>query len=103
MIPRYEVPEIATVWSDETRMANWLEIELLAVEAWAELGVIPDADARACRGRAAFTVEAVLERELVTRHDVAAFLHRPSGVGDAAVSSRAARGPGGAAASPCRP
>ncbi len=74
MIPRYEVPEIAAVWSDEARMANWLEIELLAVEAWAELGVIPDEDARACRVRASFTAEAVNERERVTRHDVAAFV-----------------------------
>jgi len=74
VIPRYEVPEVAEVWSDRTRMSNWLEIELLAVEAWAELGVIPIADARACRERATFTVEAVLERERVTRHDVAAFV-----------------------------
>ena len=74
MIPRYEVPEMAAIWSDETRMANWLEIELLAVEAWAELGAIPESDARACRDRAAFTVDAVLERERVTRHDVAAFV-----------------------------
>jgi len=74
VIPRYEVPEIAAIWSDETRMANWLEIELLAVEAWAELGVIPDADARACRERATFTVDAVLDRERVTHHDVAAFV-----------------------------
>ena len=74
MIPRYEVPEIAAVWSDQSRMANWLEIELLAVEAWSELGVIPEADARACRERASFTVEAVNERERVTRHDVAAFV-----------------------------
>ena len=41
MIPRYDVPELSAVWSDEARMANWLEIELLAVEAWAELGRIP--------------------------------------------------------------
>ena len=74
MIPRYEVPEIADAWSDRTRMANWLEIELLAVEAWSELGVIPEADARACREGASFTVEAVDERERVTRHDVAAFV-----------------------------
>ena len=74
MIPRYEVPELAGVWSDQTRMANWLEIELLAVEAWAELGAIPEADARACRERASFTVEAVNERERGTRHDVAAFV-----------------------------
>jgi adenylosuccinate lyase len=74
VIPRYEVPEIADVWSDRTRMANWLEIELLAVEAWSELGVIPEEDARACRERGSFTVEAVNERERVTRHDVAAFV-----------------------------
>ena len=74
MIPRYEVAEVAAVWSDEARMANWLEIELLAVEAWSELGAIPAADAAACRARAAFTVDAVLEREAVTRHDVAAFV-----------------------------
>ncbi|TMK92781.1 MAG: adenylosuccinate lyase, partial [Actinobacteria bacterium] len=74
VIPRYEVPEIAEVWADQSRMANWLEIELLAVEAWSELGTIPEADARACRERASFTVEAVNERERVTRHDVAAFV-----------------------------
>ena len=84
MIPRYEVPEIAAVWSDEARMANWLEIELLAVEAWAELGVVPIEDARACRERATFTVEAVIERERVTRHDVAAFVDVVAGsVGEA--------------------
>ncbi len=84
MIPRYEVPEIAAVWSDEARMANWLEIELLAVEAWAELGVITIEDARACRERATFTVEAVIERERVTRHDVAAFVDVVAGsVGEA--------------------
>ena len=74
MIPRYDVPELSAVWSDEARLGHWLEIELLAVEAWAELGKIPAADAAACRQRASFTVEAVLEREQVTRHDIAAFV-----------------------------
>ena len=74
MIPRYSQPEMAAVWADEARLANWLEIELLAVEAWAELGRIPAEDARACRARGAFTLEAVAERERVTRHDVAAFV-----------------------------
>lgn len=74
MIPRYSLPEMAAVWSDEVRLANWLEIEILAVEAWAELGKIPPEDARAIRERAAFTVERVLEVEEVTRHDVAAFV-----------------------------
>ncbi len=74
LIPRYDVPEIAAVWSDEARLGHWLEIELLAVQAWSELGVVPAADAAACRERASFTVEAVLERERVTRHDIAAFV-----------------------------
>ena len=74
MIPRYRLPEMEAVWSDESRLANWLEIELLAVEALAELGVVPQEDAAACRERAALTVEAVAEREAVTRHDVAAFV-----------------------------
>ena len=66
------------------RLAHWLEIELLVVEALAELGTVPTEDAEACRARASFTVEAVAEREAVTRHDVAAFvdaagLDRPRG------------------------
>jgi adenylosuccinate lyase len=74
VITRYSLPDMAAVWSDETRMANWLEIEILAVEAWAELGRIPPEEAAAVRERAGFTVEAVLERERVTRHDIAAFV-----------------------------
>jgi len=74
LISRYDVPEVSAVWSDEARLGHWLEIELLAVEAWSELGVVPAADAAACRSRASFTVDAVLEREVVTRHDIAAFV-----------------------------
>jgi adenylosuccinate lyase len=74
VIPRYRLPEMEAVWSDEARLGNWLEIELLAVEALAELGTVPLEDAAACRERATFTVEAVAEREAVTRHDVAAFV-----------------------------
>jgi adenylosuccinate lyase len=74
VIARYDVAEIAAVWSDEARMANWLEIELLAVEAWAAVGAVPADAAMLCRGRGAFTVSDVLKRERVTRHDVAAFV-----------------------------
>ena len=74
MIPRYTLPEMAAVWSDEARLGHWLEIELLAVEAWARLGVLPESDARAIRARASFDPARVLERELVTKHDVAAFV-----------------------------
>jgi adenylosuccinate lyase len=74
MIPRYRRPEMAAVWSDEARLGRWLEIEVLAVEAWARLGVVPEDDARTVRERAAFDLDRVLERERVTRHDVAAFV-----------------------------
>jgi adenylosuccinate lyase len=74
MIPRYALPEMSAVWSDEARLGHWLEIEMLVVEAWAHLGVVPEADARAVRERASFDTGRVLERERVTRHDVAAFV-----------------------------
>ena len=74
MIPRYSLPEMTGVWSDQARLEHWLEIELLAVEAWAELGRIPADDAATCRARASFTVGAVAEREALTRHDIAAFV-----------------------------
>ena len=74
MIPRYTLPEMAAVWSDEARFGYWLEIETLAVEAWARLGRIPEGDAREVRAKASFTVDRILEFERVTRHDVAAFV-----------------------------
>jgi adenylosuccinate lyase len=74
MIPRYTLPEMAAVWSDEARFGHWLEIEVLAVQAWARLGKVPEDDARAVRERASFSVERVRELEEVTRHDVAAFV-----------------------------
>jgi adenylosuccinate lyase len=74
VIPRYSLPEMTAVWSDEVRLGHWLEIEVLAVEAWAELGRIPPEEAAIVRERASFTVERVAELERVTRHDVAAFV-----------------------------
>jgi adenylosuccinate lyase len=78
MIPRYSLPEMAAVWADTTRMGRWLEIELLATEALADLGVVPVEAAKACRERAPVVddgfVAAVSERERVTDHDVAAFV-----------------------------
>jgi adenylosuccinate lyase len=72
------MPEMAALFSDEARFGLWLEVELLAVEAWAKLGVIPLEDAAACRQRApevdAAFVEQVAERERITDHDVAAFV-----------------------------
>jgi adenylosuccinate lyase len=65
---------MASVWSEETKLGHWLEIELLVAEAWARLGVVSDDDARAIRERASFEAERVREVERVTRHDVAAFV-----------------------------
>ena len=74
MIRRYALPEMAELFTDETRLATWLEVELLAVEAWAKLGVVPPSDAELVRSRASVDVAAVEERERLTDHDVAAFV-----------------------------
>jgi len=78
MIPRYSLPEMSNVFTDVERFRRWLEIELLATEAHVALGLVPEADSARCRERApqvdeAF-VQAVLDREAVTDHDVAAFV-----------------------------
>ena len=52
MISRYALPEMADVFSDVSRFGRWLEIELLATDAHAALGIVPAADAVACRERA---------------------------------------------------
>ena len=46
------MPEVAALFTDESRLSTWLEVELLAVEAWARIGVIPPSDAEAARQRA---------------------------------------------------
>jgi adenylosuccinate lyase len=78
VIPRYQLPDMAAIFADEGRFGRWLEIELLATEAHASLGLVPAADAAACRERAPLTdtafVGLVDERERVTDHDVAAFV-----------------------------
>jgi adenylosuccinate lyase len=78
MIPRYSLPEMAAVFADTARFGRWLEIELLATDAHAALGVVPAADAEACRHRAPVVdeafVAAVSAREAITDHDVAAFV-----------------------------
>jgi adenylosuccinate lyase len=78
VIPRYTTPEMSAVWSDTTRFARWLEVELLATEGHVAVGIVPAEEAAACRDRAPVVddafVAAVLEREAVTDHDVAAFV-----------------------------
>ena len=74
MIPRYALAPMADLFSDEARYATWLEVELLAVEAQAKLGVVPPEAATAIRERGGFDVAAIEERERTTEHDVAAFV-----------------------------
>lgn len=73
MIERYTRPEMGKLWTDENRYDTWLEVEILADEAWAELGDIPKADVEKIRKNARFDVARILEIEQETRHDVVAF------------------------------
>lgn len=74
MIPRYTRPEMGRVWTEKRRFETWLEIELLACEALAELGEVPREAAREIREKASFDVGRVNEIEKETKHDVIAFL-----------------------------
>jgi len=73
MIERYTRPEMGAIWTEENRFKAWLEVELLACEAWAELGVIPKEDVRRLRENASFDIHRIKEIEEETRHDVVAF------------------------------
>ncbi|RQD75280.1 MAG: adenylosuccinate lyase [Candidatus Syntrophonatronum acetioxidans] len=73
MIDRYTRQEMGRIWTLENKFKKWLEIEILACEAWAQLGVIPEEAARLIREKAGFSVDRILEIEKVTRHDVVAF------------------------------
>ncbi|GIN23040.1 MAG TPA: adenylosuccinate lyase [Bacillus bacterium] len=73
MIERYTRPEMGAVWKEENRYKAWLEVEILACEAWAELGEIPKEDVKKIRQKASFDVNRIKEIELETRHDVVAF------------------------------
>jgi len=74
VIDRYSRPEMRNIWSDEHKFQIWLEIELLAGEAMAELGQIPKKDAAEIRKRARFSIPEIAEIEKRTNHDVIAFL-----------------------------
>jgi adenylosuccinate lyase len=74
VIARYTRPEMGRIWEDENRFKIWLEIEILACEAQAKLGVIPNEAVTAIRSKASFNVERVLQIEEEVKHDVIAFL-----------------------------
>jgi adenylosuccinate lyase len=74
MIERYSTPQMAAVWSEQRKLSVWREVEILVVEAWAELGIAPEVAASQARRAPEVEAEEWKEREKITSHDVAAFV-----------------------------
>ncbi|MGY9006333.1 MAG: adenylosuccinate lyase [Alphaproteobacteria bacterium] len=74
MIPRYSRPEMVDIWEPQNKFQIWLDIEVHACDAQAELGVIPHEAAKAVREAGAFNIDRIDEIERETKHDVIAFL-----------------------------
>ncbi|HEX9860586.1 MAG TPA: adenylosuccinate lyase, partial [Nitrospirota bacterium] len=74
MIERYSRPEMAAIWSPDNKYRKWLQVEVLACEAWAKLGRIPAEAVENIKKTAAFEAARVDEIELEVKHDVIAFL-----------------------------
>jgi adenylosuccinate lyase len=74
MIARYTLPQMGKIWTDETKYAIWLEIEILACEAQAELGIIPKEAAKFIRENAKIDIDRINKIEETTKHDIIAFL-----------------------------
>ncbi|MEM5013458.1 adenylosuccinate lyase [Niallia taxi] len=73
MIERYTRPEMGNIWTEQNRFQAWLEVEILACEAWVKLGEIPEEDVKKIRENASFDISRIQEIEQDTRHDVVAF------------------------------
>lgn len=73
MIDRYTREEMGSIWTEDNKFKAWLEVEVLACEAWSELGVIPKEDVKKLRANASFDRNRIDEIEQETRHDVVAF------------------------------
>lgn len=74
MINRYEVKEIAHIWSDQNRFRKWLDVEIAITEVWHKWGQVPDKSMENIRRNASFDVLRIHEIELKVKHDVIAFL-----------------------------
>jgi len=74
MIERYTLPEMGKIWNDENKFRIWLEIETLACEAQAELGIVPKEAVKLIREKGNFSTARILEIEQEVKHDVIAFL-----------------------------
>lgn len=78
MIERYSREEMTNIWSEQNRFEAWLEVEILACEAWSKLGHIPEEDVKLIRENAKVDVDRAKEIEQETRHDVVAFTRQVS-------------------------
>jgi adenylosuccinate lyase len=74
MIPRYSRPQMSSIWASESRFRIWFEIEAHALDAMAQLGIVPKEAAEAVWARGAFEVERIDAIEAEVKHDVIAFL-----------------------------
>ena len=74
MIPRYTLPEMAALWSDQNRFATWLKVELAVCRALAQRGDIPAEALAVIEAKAGFDAARIDELEATLRHDVIAFL-----------------------------
>ncbi len=73
MIERYGRDVMRDVWTEENKFRAYLKVELLAAEAWRELGVVPAEDVEKLNANATFNIDRIKEIELQTRHDIVAF------------------------------
>ena len=73
MIERYGREVMRQVWTEENKFKAYLEVEILAAEAWSKLGVVPEEDVKKLRDNARFDIARIKEIELQTRHDIVAF------------------------------
>lgn len=79
MIPRYSPKDIAAIWTDEAKFQRWLDLEIAAVEARMEAGIVPAEALEVIKAKAKFNVAEILEIEKETKHDVIAFLTNVAG------------------------
>ena len=70
MIERYSRAIMRNIWTEENKFRAYLEVEILAAEAWSTLGVIPAEDVQLLREKATFNIDRIHEIEEITRHDI---------------------------------
>ncbi len=73
MVERYGREVMRQVWTEENKFNAYLKVEILAAEAWRELGVVPAEDVEKLWAKASFSIDRIKEIELQTRHDIVAF------------------------------